>query len=110
MTNVIAEEQPPETELVGDHAQKLYGSYRDWKTTSSMPLGYGIAATAEETELANKADYSNAVSYTHLDVYKRQVMPLGLVDFPIDFQVKAFRLSHEIRVPHGVRIRLEPHS
>ena len=62
VTNVIAEEQPPETELVGDHAQKLYGSYRDWKTTSSMPLGYGIAATAEETELANKADYSNAAT------------------------------------------------
>ena len=62
VTNVIAEEQPPETELVADHAQKLYGSYRDWKTTSSMPLGYGIAATAEETELADKADYSGAAT------------------------------------------------
>lgn len=62
VTNVIAEEQPPETELVADHAQKLYGSYRDWKTTSSMPLGYGIAATAEETELANKADYSGSAT------------------------------------------------
>ena len=27
-----------------------------------MPLGYGIAATAEETELANKADYSSAAT------------------------------------------------
>lgn len=62
VTNVIAEEQPPEAELVGDHAQKLYGSYRDWKTTSSMPLGYGIAATVEETELANEADYSGAAA------------------------------------------------
>ena len=62
VTNVIAEEQPPETELVADHAQKLYGSYRDWKTTSSMPLGYGIATTVEETELANKADYSGAAT------------------------------------------------
>lgn len=62
VTNVIAEEQPPETELVADHAHKLYGSYRDWKTTSSMPLGYGIAATAEETELANEADYSGAAA------------------------------------------------
>lgn len=62
VTNVIAEEQPPETELVADHAHELYGSYRDWKTTSSMPLGYGIAATAEETELANKADYSGAAA------------------------------------------------
>ena len=62
VTNVIAEEQPPETELVADHAHELYGSYRDWKTTSSMPLGYGIAATAEETELANEADYSGAAT------------------------------------------------
>ena len=62
VTNVIAEEQPPETELVADHAHELYGSYRDWKTTSAMPLGYGIAATAEETELANKADYSGAAT------------------------------------------------
>ena len=62
VTNVIAEEQPPETELVADHAHELYGSYRDWKTTSSMPLGYGIAATAEETELANEADYSGAAA------------------------------------------------
>lgn len=62
VTNVIAEEQPPETELVADHAHKLYGSYRDWKTISSMPLGYGIAATAEETELANEADYSGAAA------------------------------------------------
>lgn len=62
VTNVIAEEQPPETELVDDHAHELYGSYRDWKTTSSMPLGYGIAATAEETELANEADYSGAAT------------------------------------------------
>ena len=62
VTNVIAEEQPPETELVTDHAHELYGSYRDWKTTSSMPLGYGIAATAEETELANEADYSGAAT------------------------------------------------
>lgn len=62
VTNVIAEEQPPETELVADHAHELYGSYRDWKATSSMPLGYGIAATAEETELANEADYSGAAA------------------------------------------------
>ncbi len=62
VTNVIAEEQPPETELVTDHAHELYGSYRDWKTTSSMPLGYGIAATAEGTELADKADYSGAAT------------------------------------------------
>ena len=62
VTNVVAEEQPPETELVADHAHELYGSYRDWKTTSSMPLGYGIAATAEETELANEADYSGAAT------------------------------------------------
>lgn len=62
VTNVIAEEQPPETELVADHAHELYGSYRDWKTTSSMPLGYGIAATTEETELANEADYSGAAT------------------------------------------------
>ena len=62
VTNVIAEEQPPETELVADHAHELYGSYRDWKTTSSMPLGYGIAATAEETELENEADYSGAAT------------------------------------------------
>ena len=62
VTNVIAEEQPPETELVADHVHELYGSYRDWKTTSSMPLGYGIAATAEETELANEADYSGAAT------------------------------------------------
>lgn len=62
VTNVIAEEQPPETELVDDHAHELYGSYRDWKTTSSMPLGYGIAATTEETELANEADYSGAAT------------------------------------------------
>ena len=62
VTNVIAEEQPPETELVADHAHELYGSYRDWKTASSMPLGYGIAATTEETELANEADYSGAAT------------------------------------------------
>ena len=62
VTNVIAEEQPPETELVADHAHELYGSYHDWKTTSSMPLGYGIAATAKETELANEADYSGAAT------------------------------------------------
>ena len=62
VTNVIAEEQPPETELVADHAHELYGSYRDWKTASSMPLGYGIAATAEETELENEADYSGAAT------------------------------------------------
>lgn len=60
VTNVIADTQPPETELADDHAHELYGSYRDWKTTSSMPLGYGIAATAEETNLVDKADYEGA--------------------------------------------------
>lgn len=60
VTNVIADTQPPETELADDHAHELYGLYRDWKTTSSMPLGYGIAATAEETNLVDKADYEGA--------------------------------------------------
>ena len=62
VTNVIDDVQPPETELAEGFPHELYGKYRNWATTSSMPLGYGIAATPEETNLANEEGYESAAT------------------------------------------------
>ena len=55
----------------------VYDSYKKWSNTVSMMY---ISKLKNDTFYARvrKYDSARAVSYTHLDVYKRQVSGLGL--------------------------------
>ena len=69
-----------------------------------MPYGgIKMAVQAAETYGYNVSDKLKAVSYTHLDVYKRQGCDIG--SRPIDLHMKGFRsMGADIDIAHGLVI------
>ena len=48
----------------------VHPAYLEWGTVTEMGLAFTTTATIMFTEIAQS--YLSSVSYTHLDVYKRQ--------------------------------------
>ena len=66
---------------IGDVGRRLRLGQRDEGRAIGEPLPRGVAHFQRQARLADarRADEGNPVSYTHLDVYKRQVLACAVI-------------------------------